>query len=328
MHIYFSYFEANSKSLLFLFFILFLYNMFKAILMGISSSTPTKDRNPTSLAVRYGSEIILFDAAEGVQQQFMRTKTSYMDVNKIFISHFHADHFLGLPGLLATMDLHEREAPVTIYGPRGIKDKVLDLLKIYELTLRYPLEFKVLESGIVYEDDDYKIIAEKVIHSFENYGFVFQEKDKVGKFIKQKALDLGLPEGPLFSKLQNGQIVEHNGNKIKPEDVMDYSHVKKGNSLAYFVDTSSKEQFDLLQNVDLVFHEAMFMESEIKQAKKKTHSVVSEVAKNLERVRAKKWILVNFSTRYTNLESLLIEAQQYFPNSELGIELKEYVLHN
>ncbi len=299
---------------------------YKAILLGISSSTPTKDRNPPSLAIRYNSEVILFDCAEGIQQQLMATKTSYMDIEKIFITHYHADHFLGLPGLLATMSLHERTNPLTIFGPKKIKEKVLTLLNIFEINLKYEINFIELKEGIVFENDDYKIIAKFVKHSVENYGFIFREKDKVGKFIKENALALGLPEGPMFSKLKDGKNVEYNGKTIKPEQVMDYSHVKEGKSIGYFVDLYDLRHKDVLNDVDLLFHEATFLNADKIQAKKTLHSIVSEIAKMLEKTNVKKWILMNFSTRYKDLQPLINEAQMYFPNAELGKELKEYVL--
>lgn len=300
--------------------------VYKAILLGISSSTPTKDRNPPSLAIRYNSEVILFDCAEGIQKQLMATKTSYMDIEKIFISHYHADHFLGLPGLLATMSLHERINQITIYGPKKIKDKVTDLLEIFEINLKYELNFVELKEGIVFENEDYLIKAKRVRHSIETYGFVFTEKDVVGKFNKEKALALGLPEGPLFSQLKSGKAVEYKGKTFKPEQVMNYDVVKTGKSIGYFVDLYDLTHKDFLKDVDILFHEATFLGIDKIQAKKTLHSNVLDIAKMLEKTNVKKWVLMNFSTRYKDLQPLINEAQMHFPNAELGEELKEYVL--
>jgi len=300
--------------------------VYKAILLGISSSTPTKDRNPPSLAIRYNSEVILFDCAEGVQKQLMATKTSYMDIEKIFITHYHADHFLGLPGLLATMSLHERTQDLTIFGPKRIKEKVTALLEIFEINLKYELKFVEIKEGVVFSNDDYLIEAKRVKHSLENYGFVFRERNKVGKFVKEKALALGIPEGPLFSKLKDGKTVEYKGKTFNPEQVMDYTHVKEGKSIGYFVDLYDLGHKDLVKDVDLMFHEATFLSEDKIQAKKTLHSIVSEIAKMFEKAKVKKWILINFSTRYKDLQPLINEAQMHFPNAEIGEELQEYVL--
>lgn len=297
---------------------------FSAILLGISSSTPTKDRNTVSLAVKYNGEVFLFDTAEGVQQQLMKTKTSYMDINNIFISHFHADHFLGLPGLIATMSLHERQNPIYIYGPKGIEERVNNILESFEIFPKFELRFKILRSGAIYEDKNIVVKAKRVNHGIENYGFRIEEKDTIGKFVREKAEKLGIPEGPLYSQLKSGKEVEYKGKIIKPEQVMDYGYIKKGRVLSYLMDLLDSDVLDLVKDSDLVFHEACFTIKDKEQSRKTKHSVAAEVAKTLDSAKVKRWILANFSARYKNLESTLNEARQYFPNSEIGEELKEY----
>ncbi len=296
------------------------------ILLGISSSTPTKDRNTVSMAIKYNGEVILFDVSEGAQQQLMKTKTSYMDINNIFISHFHADHFLGLPGLIATMSLHERSNPLTIYGPQGIDKRVNSVLNAFEIYPKFELRFVTIKEGIIYQNDSYHIYAKKVNHSIETYGFIFKEKDVIGKFVKEKALALGIPEGPMYNKLRSGVSVIHNGKTFNSEDVMDYSHKKIGKKISYFVDLLDNSQLDSIRESDIVFHEATFLEEDKEQSRKTKHSTATDVARMIEKSKSKKWILMNFSARYKELEPLLNEAQKYFPDSELGVELKEYKL--
>ena len=298
--------------------------VFQATILGISSSIPLKDRNHTCLAIKYDGEVILFDAGEGVQQQLMRCKVSNMEINKIFITHFHADHFLGLPGLLATMSLHKREYPLIIFGPNGVQKRISKLLELYEIQPSYEIKYQELSNGIVYENKEYQILARRVKHLLETYAFVFKEKDKVGKFLKEKALALGIPEGPLYSELKEGKTIKFEGRKITPEEVMDYGSVKRGKSLGYIVDCYDHHYEDFLQNIYVLFHEAMFMKKDLLQAKKTKHSVTEDVGKIASNAKVKKLILFNFSARYNDLNPLLYEVQSYYPDAELGEELKTY----
>jgi len=300
--------------------------VFSATILGISSSIPLKDRNHTSLAVKYEGEVILFDAGEGIQQQLMRAKLSYMDVDKIFITHFHADHFLGLPGLLATMSLHKREHPITIYGPNGVHKRIQKLLELFEIQTIYDIHYEELKTGIVCDTKEYQIIARRVKHLLETYAFVFKEKDKVGRFMKEKALALGIPEGPLYSELKEGKTIKFEGRKITPEEVMDFGSVKRGKSLGYVVDCFDFGYENFLENVDILFHESMFMKRDILQAKKTRHSITTNVAEIAKNARVKRLILLNFSARYNDLNEVLHEVQSIYPDAELGEELKTYKL--
>ncbi|PIU22066.1 MAG: hypothetical protein COT14_03660 [Candidatus Diapherotrites archaeon CG08_land_8_20_14_0_20_30_16] len=301
--------------------------VFDATLLGISSSTPLKNRNHTSLAVKYDGEVILFDAGESVQQQLMKVKISYMAITKIFITHFHADHFLGLPGLLATMSLHKREEPLTIYGPNGVEKRVRTILEFFEIQTVYDLKFVELHNGIICDTKEYQIIARGVKHLLPNFAFVFKEKDSVGKFLKEKALALGIPEGPLYSQLKDGKAILWKGRKISPDEVMDYKTIKRGKSLAYVVDCFDANYEDFLENVDVLFHESAFMKKDLLQAKKTRHSVTINVAEIAKNAKVKKLVLINFSPRYDDLNTLLHEVQSIYPDAELGQELKTYNLH-
>ena len=149
---------------------------FNATLLGISSSVPVNDRNHTSLAVKYDAELILFDCGESSQQQLMRSVYSYMDVSKIFISHFHADHFLGLPGLIATMSLNNRKNDLYIFGPKGVKKRVTNILDLFEIKPLFKIIYKELKEGLVYSNDKYEIHSKRFRHGIENYGFVMRKR--------------------------------------------------------------------------------------------------------------------------------------------------------
>lgn len=302
--------------------------MLQATLMGISSSIPLKDRNHTSLAIKYEGEVILFDVGEGLQQRLMKAKISYMEISKIFITHFHADHFLGLPGLLATMSLHKRDSPLTIFGPKGVENKIKTLLNVFEIEPVYRIDYFELKDGVVFETKEYSIEAKRVRHFLETYAFVFREKDRVGKFIKEKALVLGIPEGPLYSELKDGKTIKLKGKTIKPEQVIDYSKVKKGKSIGYVIDCFDSNYVGFVSNLDILFHEATFMMKDLSKAKKTLHSVTTYVGKIAKNAKVKRLILMNFSARYTDLNALLYEVQKIYPDAELGEELKTYKLKN
>lgn len=299
---------------------------FNATLLGISSSVPVNDRNHTSLAVKYDSELILFDCGESAQQQLMKSVYSYMDISKIFISHFHADHFLGLPGLIATMSLNSRKNDLHIFGPKGIRKRLVNILKLFEINPLFKIIYKELKEGLVYSNDKYEIHAKHFRHGLENYGFVMKEKDIIGKFVKEKAFALGLPESNLYSELKAGRKVKYNNKIITPDMVMDYTFVKKGKSLGYIVDLNDKNYSDFIKNLDLLFHESMFLEKDRLQAKKHKHSVVTDVANIAKQANVKSLVLMNFSARYHDLAPMLKEARKIFKNSILGEELKVYKL--
>ncbi|MDO8626878.1 MAG: MBL fold metallo-hydrolase, partial [Candidatus Diapherotrites archaeon] len=204
----------------------------KVTLLGTSAAVPSKHRNLSGTVLNFDGENFLFDCGEGTQKQLMLSGNSFMKVNNVFVSHFHADHWLGLVGLIATMGLMQRQQKLKIFGPKGIKERVLTILPQFNLAPQFEIEFKELREGKILEGKNFEISTFKLKHSVTSYGFVFQEHGKVGEFQRQKALDLGIPIGPLFAKLASGETVEVDGKKIKPEQVMDYSKSKLGKKIS------------------------------------------------------------------------------------------------
>jgi ribonuclease Z len=298
--------------------------MFKAVLLGSVSSKPTKENFTSSMLLQYGGDAFLFDVCEGAQIRIMQSGISFMKINCLFVSHFHADHFLGIPGLLATMELSERKSPLTIFGPKGIKSKIDEMLKIFNIGVSYKLICKEIKDGKILDLEKAEVYAKKVNHRVQNFGFVFKEKDKVGEFNRKKAEKL-LPPGPLYKKLQDGETVTYNGKKIKPEMVMDYSKKRIGKKVSYFVDLYDKGYEKFIENSDLLFHESCFMKNEEKKAKETKHSVLEDVIKISKKAKVKKLVLFNYSNRYLE-DRDKIKKQLKSKEIEFGNDLDSFEL--
>ncbi|HDO19276.1 MAG TPA: ribonuclease Z, partial [Thermoplasmatales archaeon] len=228
------------------------------IFLGTGGSWPTAKRNVSAIAVKRGGEIILFDCGEGTQRQIQKSNISYMQITKIFITHFHGDHFLGLPGLIQTMQLNDRANPLHIYGPKGT-ERIVDTIKtLGYFKPAYPIYGMDLKDGDVIECDGYKIRAFRVNHTVPTLGYVLEENERPGRFDKKRALELGIPEGPLFGRLQRGREVKlDDGRVIKPSMVM--GPPRPGRKIVYSGDTRPCDKLkEISRNADVLIHDATF----------------------------------------------------------------------
>jgi len=284
--------------------------------LGTSSSTPTKDRNLTSILLKYKGENYLFDAPENVQQQIMKVGQSILKINNIFITHLHGDHFFGIVGLLATMQLNQRTNPLDIYVPIGYKLKLFKFIKSSLLQFGFDINIFEIKSNKKINFKNAVVTSIKLNHSILTYGYNFKIKDKIGKFVKSKALKLKIPEGILFSKLQSGKSIKLNGKIIKPEQVMNYNFKKIGTSISYMTDTMTLKKVPLVvKNSDVLIHEACFIKEHADRAKETMHSVSGDVALFAKKANAKKLFLVHVSSRYSDKKQTLKESKKYFKNS-------------
>ena len=178
--------------------------MLRVTFLGTGGSLPTPNRNPSGIMVNREGELMLFDCGEGTQQQMMRSKTGMMALSSIFISHFHADHILGIPGLVQTLSFHGRTEPLTIYGPHWVEEftKLLAALGYYKL--KYEIKTVQLEPGNIIKRDGYSIHVLKTEHSVPSIGYAIVEDERKGRFNRKKAIELGVQPGPMFSKLHRG----------------------------------------------------------------------------------------------------------------------------
>ncbi len=296
----------------------------KLVFLGTGCSNPTVERNLSAVGLKYMGNWMLFDCAEGTQRQMMKAGVSYMKTKYIFFSHFHADHFLGLPGLVATMSMHERDYPLHIFGPKGTTERVTRAINLG--LMRKDFEINITEikrAGKIVDEENFEIWSFPLKHEVPCLGYYFKEKDKEGEFQRAKALKL-LPEGPLWGKLQKGQSVKWEGKTIKPEQVMDYGKGVKGKKISVVMDTVPHESyFDYIEESDVLIHEAAFAEKHVNRAKETNHSTAKQAAAVAEKTHAKKLVITHISPRHKKNSELENEARMEFANVIVAKDLQE-----
>jgi len=285
------------------------------IFLGTSGSTPTPQRSLPAIAIRRKGEIILFDCGEGVQRQMIMAKLSFHRKMKIFITHMHGDHVLGLPGLIQTMSLFDRQRKLEIYGPKGLKEFIDVIQKTVQYTLTFPIEIhEIAKAGTICEEDEYTVFAVEVDHVIPSFAFALIEKPRPGKFYPEKAKKLGIPEGPLWSRLQRGYSVTlPNGRTIKPSEVV--GPPRPGRKIVYSGDTRPcMNLVRLAENADLLIHDATLDDELAEKAYEDGHSTPSQAAEIAKKARVDKLVLTHISARYKSAEKLLEQAKKVFPN--------------
>ncbi len=299
----------------------------RVVFLGTSGSVPTLKRSLPAVVVQCSREQWLFDCGENVQRQMLAAKISFHRKMKVFITHLHGDHVLGLPGLLQTMALMERKEPVQIYGPVRLKDFLVCTKETLNFGLNYPVEINQIKSeGVVCDEEGYQVTAAKSNHAVESYAYAFVEKPRPGKFYPKKALGLGIAVGELWSKLQRGEeITLPNGKVVKPEDVM--GPMRTGRKIIYTGDTKPFGSFaKFAEAADLVIHDCTFDDSLTEKADLDGHSTPSQAAGQAKAAGAKRLVLSHISARYPNAELLLDQAKKVFPNTLLAEDLMELEL--
>lgn len=287
----------------------------KITFLGTSGSVPQKDKNFASAVLAFRGEIMLFDCPEGTQRQLMNSEHSLMGIDNVFISHMHADHYLGLFGWICTMTMNQRKNKLTIWSPKDGSEKVKKMLKeiIYP---SFQIEYKEIKKGKLLQNEFFEINAFPLKHEIPCYGFVFKEKNKTGEFNRKKAEKLGIPVGPLYSKLANGESVKVNGKTFKPKDVIDYTKKREGRKVVFVSDTRpTAETVKEAKGTELLIHEATFLDTQKDKAIEAMHTTVTEAAEIAKKASAKKLALFHFSARNNNEEIILAEAKKTFTNS-------------
>jgi len=268
-------------------------------------------------------ELILFDCGEGTQQQMMRAKTGMMSLSSIFVSHFHADHFLGIPGLIQTMSFLGRKEPLTIYGPEGTKEFTELFKALGYFNLKYEIRGVELTPGDTVEGENYVVRALKTEHSIPSLGYALIENPRPGRFNREKAVELGVPPGPLFAKLQRGNPVEVNGRLVRPEEVMGVP--RSGRTIVYTGDTRPCEAvLEASRDADLLIHDGSFADEMADWAEESMHSTAGEVAALAKEAGVRKLVLTHISSRYTDdVEPILKDSKTVFENVIVAEDLME-----
>lgn len=286
------------------------------VFLGTSSAVHSYTRNHPSIVLKAFGEIMLFDCGEGTQRQLIFAKVSPMKISKIFLSHYHGDHILGLPGLLQSMNFRGRDKKLTIYGPKGLDKLESAIFSLGYSKIEFPIEFIEIDSGIVEKTDEYVITAQSVHHNVPCLAYSIEELKKP-RFLRQKAIELGVPVGPAFGKLHNGEEVEIEGKIIKPEQVL--GPPRKGNKITYSGDSAPcEEMIEIAKDSTLLIHESTYIQEDKDKAEENFHSTSMDAATIAKMSNSKQLVLTHISTRYTDTKQLLDEAKEVFENTQLA----------
>ena len=278
------------------------------LFIGTAGSAPTAGRGLPATLVRRGGDRLLFDCGEGTQRQLLRS-IGLVDLGEIFLTHFHADHFLGLPGMLKTFGLRGREAPLTIYGPPGLR-ALFEVLRPVIGGTGYELTLTELEPNIPLERDGYLVAPFLVDHRTEAYGYAIVEEDRPGRFDEARARELGVTPGPDFGRLQHGEAVSVNGREVRPEEVL--GEARRGRRLVLAGDTAPAESTRAVAHgADLLVHEATFTVEEAERAGETGHSTARGAAELARDAEVKLLALNHVSPRH-GPEDLRAEAREVF----------------
>ena len=289
--------------------------MLSITLLGTGAACPSVERNVAALALAREGETILFDCGEGTQRQMMRYGTSFA-FREIFFTHYHADHMLGVTGLMRTMGLQDRSAGVTLYGPRGATKLLGAAIELGIERNRFPIEIVELQAGDRIRRDEYDIVIFPTDHRADTVGYAVVEHTRLGRFNPERAHELGIPEGALWGRLHRGESVElPDGRRIGPAELV--GDPRRGRTVVYTGDTRpSPAVVEAARYADLLVHDATFGEDERARAVETGHSTAAEAAEVAREADVRQLVLTHISPRYTrDAPELLAEAKAVFPNS-------------
>lgn len=292
--------------------------------LGTAGSWPTKERSASAIALDLERELILLDCGEGTQRQFFASSASFMRVRRIFLTHYHGDHFLGLPGLIQSMSLNHRTEPLDIYGPPDTEEMVGRALKMGYFTLRFPVEVHALAPDATVELDGYTVTTARAIHPVPALAYRIEEGPKRGRFDAALARSLGV-KGPDFSRLERGEPVRIGNRVVHPADVL--GPPRPGRSVVYSGDTApSSEILRLARRATLLVHEATAAAELEEEANSWGHSSARQAAELARDAAVGALFLTHFSARYKELEPLEREAREKFADARTARDLLDHTI--
>jgi ribonuclease Z len=283
------------------------------VFLGTSGSVPTSRRGPAATLIRRGGERILVDCGEGTQRQLLRSKVGLPELAEVFVTHYHADHYLGLPGMLKTFALRGRELPLTVYGPPGLGELFQALGRIFG-KLTYPLRLQELRPGDVLDRGDYRLVVFRVHHGMSSNGYALVESPRPGRFDEKQALRLGVEKGPLFGALQHGEpVTTAAGVTVTPDQVL--GPARPGRKLVLTGDTRpARSVLDIAQDAQVLVHDATFGDEERDRAEETGHATAMQAAELARAARVSVLVLTHLSNRYFGPE-IAREARTVFPHT-------------
>ena len=293
--------------------------MIRVTFLGTAASRPTVGRNVSALLINREGELLLFDCGEGTQRQMMRYATGFT-LDDIFVTHLHADHFLGVIGLLRTMGLQGREAPMRLWGPPRGGAILREAVHLGVERVPFEIVIEELAPGDRVARADYDIVAYATRHGQGSIGFALVEHERKGRFNLERARELGVPEGPLFGQLHRGIAVEVNGRVVRPEDVV--GPARPGRTIVYTGDTRpARETVEAARDADLLIHDATFADDEAERAQATGHSTAREAATVARDANVARLCLTHISSRYAeNPRDLEREARSVFRSTVVAYD--------
>lgn len=293
----------------------------EAFILGCGGMQPLPYRHLTSVLLRRDGDLFLFDGGEGTQVSLKRLNLKWKKINAIFVSHTHADHVTGLPGIMMLSSQVDRTEPLYIYGPPKIAEYIETSRKVLDMYINYPVIVKEITAPcVVHEEEDFIVRAFPLKHTKTCVGYALEEKDRPGEFNPERAKELNVPCGPLWSKLQHGEEVEAtDGTIVKPSDVL--GKARKGRKFSFVTDTLYMDSIaEEVKNSDLLICEGMFENALLEQAKEKKHMTAVQAATIARDSNSKKMALIHYSPRYTDKELVVLEeeAKAIYPGTILS----------
>ncbi len=287
---------------------------FELVFLGTSSAVPTEHRGLSSIAVVRSGEILLFDAGEGTQRRFAEAGLGFNKKMKIFITHMHGDHCVGLLGMLQTMSMLNRSNPLSVYGPPGLLSFVRGNIRMLKFGLTFQLEVNTVKAdGVVVEEKDYLVRACRGEHHITDYAYVLDEKERPGVFHPERARRLGVPEGELWSNLQHGEPIKLNGEKVYPSEVLGPS--RPGRKIAISGDTRPTLKLRrCIKGADVAVLDSTYFDDHADKAREHLHMTAREAAEMASAAGVNLLVLTHFSSRYEDVTPYVYQAVEVHPN--------------
>jgi len=281
----------------------------KIVYLGTSAAAPTVERSLTCICLVRENEVLMFDAGEGAQIAYLKAGLPWNKKMRIFVTHLHGDHCLGILGLLQTMSLQKRTETIEIYGPAGIEEFITANIKVLNFGLPFPVFITIVEEGNVVNEENYQVNCCEAQHGIPAYSYSFEENEKPGIFYPEKAKELGIPEGKLWQDLQNGNSIEINGKKINSSQVT--GEKRSGKKIGISGDTRPTQKLQkFFKDSDYLSFDCTFSFDLIDRAIETNHSTAKEAGEFAKNANVKNLILTHFSARYSDESILFNEAEQ------------------
>ena len=294
----------------------------KLVFLGTSGAMPTTDRGLTCICLVKDNEILMFDAGEGAQISYLKSGLPWNKKMKIFVTHLHGDHCIGILGLLQTMNLQNRTESVEIFGPDGIDEFIAANIKILNFGLSFPVLISIVNEGLIVDEKDYSVFANDANHGIPAFSFRFDEKDRPGEFFPENAKALEIPEGKLWRELQMGNSIEIDGKEIFSSQVT--GKRRPGRKIGVSGDTRPTDELvEFFKNCDYLSFDSTFADELKDKAVEANHSTAKEAAELAEKANVSTLILTHFSARYNDESVLLEEAKKIHDNTIAAKDLLE-----